>query len=171
MPTVFCVVVQDNKSLMGCIEYLLTLHCFFPSALVTPGAGCLILLLNPKACAFVMSDDFLYLDVSDTLSFQQLNGFRLSHAVQAVCIFTSAFLVDEVFIHGKSAVKCPANHPVIADVHFISSRPVACRDFVVVAWDGLIIVHGNMNFNRQIKQCCHEFSVQFVHGNKKCAVL
>ena len=28
MPTVFCVVVQDNESLMGCIEYLLTLHCF-----------------------------------------------------------------------------------------------------------------------------------------------
>ena len=59
-----------------------------------------------------------------------------NHVVQTVCIFTSAFLVDEVFIHGKPAVKRSANHPVIADVHFISSRPVACRDFVVVAWDG-----------------------------------
>ena len=28
MPTVLCVIVQDNESFMGCIEYLLTLHCF-----------------------------------------------------------------------------------------------------------------------------------------------
>jgi hypothetical protein len=38
MPAVLCVVVQDNESFMGCIEYLLTLHCFFLSALVTSGA-------------------------------------------------------------------------------------------------------------------------------------
>ena len=43
MPPVLRVVVQDNKSLMGCIEYLLTLHCFFLSALVTSGAGCVAL--------------------------------------------------------------------------------------------------------------------------------
>ena len=46
MPTVFCVVVQDNKCLMGCIEDLLTLHCFFLSALVTSGAGVTSLLFD-----------------------------------------------------------------------------------------------------------------------------
>ena len=43
MPAVLCVIVHDNESFMGCIEYLLTLHCFFPSSLVTSGAGCVAL--------------------------------------------------------------------------------------------------------------------------------
>ena len=41
MPAVLCVIVQDNESFMGCIEYLLTLHCFFLSAIVASVAGCL----------------------------------------------------------------------------------------------------------------------------------
>ena len=53
MPPMLCVVVQDNKSLMCCIEDLLTLHCFFPSALVSSGAipCCLpVLLALPILC-------------------------------------------------------------------------------------------------------------------------
>ena len=43
MPPVLSVVVQDNESLMGCIEDLLTLHCFPLSSIVTSFAGCVSL--------------------------------------------------------------------------------------------------------------------------------
>ena len=99
----------------------------------------MVLLLNPKARTFVMPDDFLYLDVSDALSFQQFNGFRHAHVVQAVRIFTSAFLVDEILIHGKSAVKGSANHPVVADVHMAPFRPVACRGLLSVCFGDYMV--------------------------------
>lgn len=53
MPAVLCVVVQDNKSLVRCIKYLLTFHAVILSALVTSGAipCCLpVLLALPILC-------------------------------------------------------------------------------------------------------------------------
>lgn len=85
------------------------------------------LLFYPILSAFVMTNDFLYRSIPTTLSLEKFHTFGILHTIQPVGIITGTFLIDEVFIMSRGAVKSSAYHKVVSNVHFqFPFRPVAC---------------------------------------------
>lgn len=64
-----------------------------------------------------MANDFLYRDISATLSFEKFHRLGVLHTVQPIGIIPSSLLINEVFTMSRSVIKSSTHHEVVSDVH------------------------------------------------------